>query len=295
MSEGKNCYIYYLILKIIGLCLKVKIRYLLILFLIPFFHIKAQDGLIRDYYDNGHMRSAIYYANDILHGTARWFYENGVLKEEKNYEMGKLNGWIKTYYDNSAPRMELFIKDGKRDGIAKEYYDNGGLKTYLVYVEGVLKEKKDYGYDVTLKPPAPEGKTNDMLMRGGAKKNIASNDNTSAPGAENIIKGSPPKSDPEEFLLAAEEYPQPVGGMDAITSKLVYPTNARNAKIEGEVIVRAYVDEAGAVTKTEVVKGIGFGLNEAAQDAVKQTMFQPGRIDGKPVKVQIVLPVKFKL
>ncbi|MGE5430119.1 MAG: TonB family protein [Syntrophomonadaceae bacterium] len=274
----------------------MNIRYFLLLFLIPFLHIKAQDGLVKDYYDNGHLKSAVYYANDILHGTARWFHENGVLKEEKNYEMGKLNGWIKTYYENSAPKLELFIKDGKRDGISKEYYNNGGLKTYMVYVEGVLKEKREYGYDATLQPPTPDGKTNDMLMRGGSRKiNTAQNDNTSAPGAENILKSSPPRDEQSEFLLAAEEYPQPVGGMDAITSKLVYPVNARNARVEGEVIVRAFIDEAGAVTKTEIVKGLGLGLNESAQDAVKQTMFHPGRIDGKPVKVQIVLPVKFKL
>ncbi|HEX2866509.1 MAG TPA: TonB family protein [Ignavibacteriales bacterium] len=273
----------------------MKISYFLLLLIIPFMHIKAQDGLVRDYYDNGHMKSAIYYANDILHGTARWFYENGVLKEEKNYEMGKLNGWIKTWYENSAPKLELFIKDGKRDGIAKEYYDNGGLKTYMVYVEGVLKEKKEYGYDVTLQPPTPEGHTNDMLMRGGARKNTVSSADSPAPGAENLIKDNSSKNDQNEYFLAVEEYPQPVGGMDAIISKLVYPVNARNARIEGEVIVRAYIDEAGAVSKAEVVKGVGFGLNEAALEAVKQTMFHPGRQNGKPVKTQIVIPVNFKL
>ncbi|MCU7496092.1 MAG: TonB family protein [Ignavibacteria bacterium] len=277
--------------------MKVNISYFLLLLIIPFLNIKAQDGLIKDYYDNGHLKSAVYYANDILHGTARWFHENGVLKEEKNYEMGKLNGWIRTYYENSAPKLELFIKDGKRDGIAKEYYENGGLKTYLVYVEGILKEKKEYGYDVTLPAPDPAGKTNDMLMKGGPRKSttLSSNENSAAPGAENLVKTQNSKENSDEFFLAVEEYPQPVGGLDAITSKLVYPSNARTAGIEGEVIVRAFIDEAGAVSKTEIVKGIGFGLNEAAQEAVKQTMFHPGRQNGKPVKVQIVIPVKFKL
>lgn len=276
----------------------MKIRYFLLLLIIPFMHIKAQDGLVKDYYENGHLKSAVYYANDILHGTARWFHENGVLKEEKNYVMGKLNGWIKTYYENSAPKLELFIKDGKRDGIAKEYYENGGLKTYMVYVEGVLKERRDYSYDVTLQPPDPAGKTNDVLMRGGAKRNTAlasAAQNTPAPGAENLIKDPGAKNNQDEFFLAVEEYPQPVGGMEAITSKLVYPMSARNARVEGEVIVRAFIDEAGAVSKTEIVKGLGFGLNDAAQDAVKQTMFRPGRQNGKPVKVQVVLPVNFKL
>ncbi|MGE5403202.1 MAG: TonB family protein [Ignavibacteriales bacterium] len=273
-------------------------RLLLLLIIVPFFNVKAQDGLIRDYYPNNRMKSAIFYANDILHGTARWFYENGVLKEERNYTMGKLNGWIKTYYENSAPKEEIFIKDGKRDGIAKEYYENGGLKSYILYVEGVLKERREYAYDPSLKAPDPTGKTNDNLMRGGPRKTeVASTSNTISsnapdPAAESIVKDN---KDKEGFFISVEEYPQPVGGLDAIMSKIVYPATARNARIEGEVVIRAFIDEAGNVTKTEVVKGIGYGLNEAAQNAVKQTMFRPGRQNGKPVRVQVVLPVRFKL
>ena len=53
----------------------------------------AQDGLIKSYYPNNHLESAVYYAKDVINVTARWFYPSGVLKEEKNYLMGKLNGF----------------------------------------------------------------------------------------------------------------------------------------------------------------------------------------------------------
>ena len=60
------------------------------------------------------------------------------------------------------------------------------------------------------------------------------------------------------------------------------------------VFVRAYVDETGSVTRAEVIKGIGLGCDEAALDAVLNTKFNPGKQRGKPIKVQVVIPISFK-
>ena len=69
----------------------------------------------------------------------------------------------------------------------------------------------------------------------------------------------------------------------------------RRAGIEGKVYVLAYVNEEGTVTKTEILKGIGGGCDEAAEYAVKHTKFSPGKQRGKPVKVKVMVPVVFKL
>ena len=55
------------------------------------------------------------------------------------------------------------------------------------------------------------------------------------------------------------------------------------------------MDENGNVTKAEVIKGIGLGCDEAALDAVRLTKFKPGKQRGKPIKVQITIPISFKL
>ncbi len=99
----------------------------------------------------------------------------------------------------------------------------------------------------------------------------------------------------DDFLPEADEMPMPVGGMYAIQSKIVYPEIAKRAGIEGKVIVKAYIDEEGNVVGTEILKGIGTGLNEAAVSAIEKSKFTPGIKDGKPVKVQIVIPILFKL
>jgi len=49
------------------------------------------------------------------------------------------------------------------------------------------------------------------------------------------------------------------------------------------------------VTNPTVTKGAHEHLNEAALEAVKQQAFSPGRQDGEPVKVQMSLPVTFRL
>jgi protein TonB len=60
------------------------------------------------------------------------------------------------------------------------------------------------------------------------------------------------------------------------------------------VFIRAFVDESGSVIKTELIKGIGGGCDEAALDAVRDTKFSPGKQRGKPVKVQVTVPIVFK-
>lgn len=110
----------------------------------------------------------------------------------------------------------------------------------------------------------------------------------------------PPKKDVvdepvPDFIPVAEEMPVPVGGLAEIQKKIVYPYIAIKAQIEGRVIVKAYVDENGNVVKTELLKGIGAGCDEAARLAVEQTKFAPGKQRGRPVKVQVAVPVLFKL
>lgn len=115
-----------------------------------------------------------------------------------------------------------------------------------------------------------------------------------------IITAPPPPPPVEEedepvFFVAVEQMPEPIGGISAIQSKIAYPEIAKRAGVQGRVFVKAFVDESGIVTKVELIKGIGAGCDEAAMSAVAQTKFYPGKQRGKPVKVQVTVPVLFKL
>jgi protein TonB len=110
----------------------------------------------------------------------------------------------------------------------------------------------------------------------------------------------PPVEEEEEevepvFFVAVEQQPEPIGGLEGIQKRIVYPEIAKRAGVQGRVFVKAYVDENGNVVKVELLKGIGAGCDEAAMEAVKNTKFSPGRQRGKPVKVQVSIPIVFKL
>jgi TonB family protein len=99
----------------------------------------------------------------------------------------------------------------------------------------------------------------------------------------------------KEFFVAVEEMPEPIGGLKSIQEKIIYPEIAKRAGIEGKVYVLAFIDEKGNVANAKIIKGIGGGCEETALDAVKQTKFTPGKQRGKPVKVQVSIPIVFKL
>jgi TonB family protein len=97
------------------------------------------------------------------------------------------------------------------------------------------------------------------------------------------------------YFVAVEEMPEPIGGLYAIQSKIKYPEEAKRNGVEGKVFIQAFIDETGSVVEAKVIKGVGHGLDEAALDAVKQTKFSPGKQKGKSVKVQVTIPIVFKL
>lgn len=74
-----------------------------------------------------------------------------------------------------------------------------------------------------------------------------------------------------------------------------YTEEARNAKTQGMCVLWLIVDDHGNPRDIRVVRGLGFGLDAKAIEAVKQWRFQPAMKDGRPVNVQISVEVGFKL
>jgi len=74
-----------------------------------------------------------------------------------------------------------------------------------------------------------------------------------------------------------------------------YTEEARRAKKQGTCILWLIVDSSGHPRDIRVARGLGFGLDAKAIEAVKQWRFQPALKDGKPVDVQISVEVDFHL
>jgi TonB family protein len=73
-----------------------------------------------------------------------------------------------------------------------------------------------------------------------------------------------------------------------------YPEEAIKAGVQGVVILEAKTDEYGRVVDALILRSIPL-LDQAAIDAVKQWVYEPMLIDGKPQKVLFTVTVRFDL
>lgn len=74
-----------------------------------------------------------------------------------------------------------------------------------------------------------------------------------------------------------------------------YTEEARKAKTQGTCELWLIVDSSGHPRDIRVIRGLGFGLDAKAVEAVRQWRFQPALKDGRPVDVQISVQVDFHL
>jgi protein TonB len=72
----------------------------------------------------------------------------------------------------------------------------------------------------------------------------------------------------------------------------VFPTAARNAHVQGTVVVEVTVSPDGKVKGTKIISGHPL-LQEAAVDAVRSWRFRPAQINGKPVEGPLRLDINF--
>ena len=121
---------------------------------------------------------------------------------------------------------------------------------------------------------------------------------------EEVAEALNPSVEPVLFDMqnAPEGFQPPEfdGGTEAlykyIAENIKYPEQAKADGIEGRVMVRFVVMDNGDVVNVEVAKGIGGGCDEEAVRVVKaMPKWKPAIHEGKPVNVQYVLPLTFKL
>ena len=72
-----------------------------------------------------------------------------------------------------------------------------------------------------------------------------------------------------------------------------YPRQAEAENMQGQALVRTFINETGDVEKEEIVESTDHVFNQPALDAVKQWKFKPYLADGKAIPVAVKLPVDF--
>jgi protein TonB len=110
-------------------------------------------------------------------------------------------------------------------------------------------------------------------------------------GSERIVVAPPTEEELPKFgdYVYVEELPE------AITKiQPEYPEIAREAGVDGTVMVQALVGKDGRVKDARVVKSIPM-LDQSAITAVKQWVFKPALSNNKPVAVWVAVPMRFTL
>jgi periplasmic protein TonB len=114
-----------------------------------------------------------------------------------------------------------------------------------------------------------------------------------AGGVVGGIVGGLPAEAPQQVA------PVRVGGQIKEPKKLknvapVYPPIARQARVQGQVVLECTISPQGRVTNVKVVKGIPL-LDTSAIEAVRQWVYTPTLLNGVPVPVIMTVTVNFTI
>jgi protein TonB len=138
------------------------------------------------------------------------------------------------------------------------------------------------------RPPADLGEVvPGAIVPGGA----------SGTGDDGRVVGLPPPPPPPPPVTPRE--PVRIGGTITAPTKVfdvapLYPAIARDAGVEGTVILQATTGLDGRVDDLQVLRSVPF-LDQAAMTAVRQWRYTPTRLNGQPVAVIMTVTVSFRL
>ncbi|MGA9640728.1 MAG: energy transducer TonB [Terriglobales bacterium] len=120
--------------------------------------------------------------------------------------------------------------------------------------------------------------------RSGGRGNVQTSGFATQQVAQNVSHAQTMESGPASSGVEIVEKPNPV-----------YTQEARNLKVEGEVLLEVSFGANGQLQVNRVVRGLGHGLDEAAVAAAKRMRFKPAMRNGQPVDSTAVVHVVFQL
>lgn len=113
------------------------------------------------------------------------------------------------------------------------------------------------------------------------------------PADASLLPVPPPRTEPS--LASPREVARPLPIPESKVEP-EYPAVARAVRARGTVVLEVVVTPEGSVRRTRVLECTrpGVGFEEAAQRAVAQWSFRPGRVGDEPVEASTVVRVEFR-
>ena len=280
-----------------------------------------KNGAYKSYYSTNKLYASGYFDNDLMAGTWSYYYPDGTLREKIRFTgydfvvleyydpQGKhlvQNGtgrWAREMYLANGDRFTVSgrytrtkrqgnwtLKDRQGNPILLEVYDND------YFLRGVVLDNYEEYYESRF--------TSEILYPKSMRKmesflvwQATQSDYPYINWLPTIKKDSLPEINkliqPDQaafYPLGEEAFYRYIG------DHLVYPEEARAAKIEGRVFVEFIVGTDGNLYNLQILKGIGGGCDQQAILAILNAgRWFPAKINGFPVEQRVVIPVSFRL
>ena len=106
-----------------------------------------------------------------------------------------------------------------------------------------------------------------------------------------VVGGLPDAPPPPQAVRVGGQIKEP---KKLKTVNPAYPDIAKQARVQGVVILECTISPQGKVTDVKILRGIPL-LDAAAVDAVKQWVYSPTLLNGVPVPVIMTVTVNFRL
>jgi len=170
-------------------------------------------------------------------------------------------GRCQRWYYNGALLEETLYENGKKQGAEKVFHINGQLIRQLMW-------EKDSIVSAVL-----------LNADGSPQTDVY-------------------KEDLE--ITYAQELPSFKGGLEKmykyLNQTVIYPEEAKEHAIQGLVLISFVVEKKGEIVEVKVIESPHVSLTNALLSSVKKMpAWDPGRLDGRPIRVRYNLPFKFKL
>jgi TonB family protein len=138
-----------------------------------------------------------------------------------------------------------------------------------------------------------------VVVSSGFGNGVAIGSSNNAPAAPNTVQasgfGDASVATTPTHSHAADATISSVGAEILSKPTPVYTQEARQLRIEGEVLLEVVLGAAGNLRVLRVVRGLGHGLDDNAVRAAEQIRFKPAMRNGQPADSTVVLHVVFQL
>jgi periplasmic protein TonB len=156
--------------------------------------------------------------------------------------------------------------------------------------------QKPSGFSVDMESTVTGGEGPAVRATEGGGNMFADPKSDAPPGPKETVRTPPPPGAGTTSGASGSGIVRPEFAISESERRPPYPEEARRNEVEGRVLLRVLVGADGTVQEVKLLKGIGFGCDEAAiAHAKRKFRFKPGMRNGIPQPMWLTIPITFDL